>query len=73
MFGDRDYRLGSSGSSANDCTPRGRRDTTFARRRTNGEVDLQPFEVSSDATGYVVTLKEDFGFVKCVSSSQRAP
>lgn len=77
MFGDRDYRLDSSGSSINGCTqvartPRSRRDTTFSRRRINGEIDLQPFEVSSDPTGYVVTLKEDFGFVKCVSSMPHA-
>ena len=34
-------------------------------RRAKPSLDLQPFEVGTEARGFVVTLREDFGFVKC--------
>jgi hypothetical protein len=69
MYGD---RQGSSGSSIGESVSaqrasQRRRDNPLGRRRTTGEVDLQPFELGKEATGYVITLKEDFGFVKYVA------
>jgi hypothetical protein len=67
MYGD---RQGSSGSSIGESASvqrasQRRRDNRLGYRRKT-DVDLQPFEVGKEATGYVVTLKEDFGFLKCV-------
>jgi hypothetical protein len=42
-----------------------RRDGKTGWCRGNETIDLQPFVLGKESMGYVVTLKEDFGFVKC--------
>ena len=59
MSGELFRRNGSSRNSSS-------RDLKAIRRRTSGDLDLQPFFVGKESLGYVVTLKEEFGFVKCV-------
>ena len=55
----------SNGSSRNSSA----REYGQLAHKIASDRDLQPFCIGKESSGYVVTLKEEFGFVRCASSS----